>query len=210
MERTPAVSGGLQTPTSIGISMTELEQILVKFDTQGSVEADLKTMGLTEPPKPLFELPEITPEMLSTTDDREYTTVYAQQLSWQNYVSPILAKVTSGLLQAENQMKLVGARIKKRLREQNKLRTKEDKLKEDDIEVEVLNDPIYQEAMLEAQKLKQYKLSLETCHEIAGRNMRVISRQIEIRKLSVEEQQRENNLPFRGGFNPRPLGGRSR
>lgn len=205
MERTPA-TGGLAAPTSLGISMTELEAILSKFDTQNAVEQDLKHMGLTDEKKPAFELPEITPEALTTTDNTQYTTLYSQQLAWQNYLSPIVAKVCSGLLQAENQMVLIEAAIEKRLKAQNKLRTKEEKLDKNDIKNEVLNDPIYQEAMLEAQRLKQYKLRLEAMTEIAGRNLRVISRQIELKKMEFDENNRETNINRgRGGFQPRPL-----
>jgi hypothetical protein len=207
MTRTPA-TGGLQAPISIGISMTELEAILEKFNTQPAVEEDLKKMGLQNPSQPQFGLEEITPELLTTTDDKEYTTMYSHQLSWFNYLTPILANVTSGLLQAENQMKLVDAAIRKRLKEQNKLRSKEEKLKDGDIDLEVLNDVIYQEAMLEAQRLKQYKLSLEAMTDIAGRNMKVISRQVEIRRITLDGQLMEGGIPNRGGFQPRPLSSR--
>jgi hypothetical protein len=207
MERTPS-TGGLATPVSLGVSMTELEAILEKFNTQPSVDEDLKKMGLHKPSQPNTTLAEVTGEMLSTTDERAYTDMYANQLAWFNYLTPTLAEIISGLLQAENQMKLIDARIRKRLKETNKLRPKEERLKEAEMDVEVLDDPIYQEALLEAQKLKQYKLSLEAISDIASRNMKVISRQIEIRRLALEGQFGENGM--RNRIQPRPMGGQRR
>lgn len=208
MDRTPSTGGGLQAPKSLGISMTELDRIVEKFHTQPSVEEDLKKMGITNPPQPQFELQQITAEMLSTVDDVAFTAMYSQQLAWQNYVSPVLAKVTASLLQEETKLKLIGAAIKKHIREQNLLREKKDKLTEDDIENEILTDPVYQETLLEAQRHKQMKLSLEVAEQIAGRNLRVISRQVEIRKEAFEAHQREGNMGYGGARVPGPLGGR--
>ena len=202
MERQPSNAGGLTAPTSIGISMSELEEIQDRFNTQDRVEEDLKALGIHDASKPSSPLGEITAELLNTTDSRQYTEMYSNQLAWSNYLNPILARVSAGLLQFENQMKLIEAKIRETCREMNKTREKNEKLSADEISNEVLNDPTYQGSMLEAQKLKQYKLSLEAMAEVAGRNMKVVSRQVEIRRQDLEGPGRQENMP---GRNIRPL-----
>lgn len=214
MAREPSNAGGFQAPGTLGIGVSDLEAISNKFQTESEVEAELVMLGIPEVKKPEHELPEITAASLTTTNSQEYTTMYAQQLAWANYLGPILAKVTSNLAQAENQMKLIKAKIEETASARNKLLQKQDRLKESEIENSVLNDVIYQEAMLEAQKYKQLKLRLEAAHEIAGRNLRIISRQVEIRRQEIDGALLEGGIPNRGrvgmqgpGGPHRPIGG---
>lgn len=193
--------GGLQVPKNIGISSKEMTDILTTFSTQEEVEKGLAEMGIVDKPKPLFGIDDITAEILTTTDSREYTTVYARQLAWYNYISPIYAKACSGLIEAENKLTLIEANIRKVVIETNKLRAKEDRLNAEGINTEVLNDETYQGVLLEVQKMKQYKLRLEAFMENVGRNMKVLSRQVEIKKVEIEGNQREGNLG-RGGYAP--------
>lgn len=203
----PPPAGGLHVPATLGISVTELEAIQRKFTTQATVEADLKAMGIEDPKQPAYALPELDAKLLTTLDSNEYTEMYTRQLAWSNYLTPILAKVLSGLVEAENQMVLIKAKIEETIREQNKLKTKEDRLNTDDIKNAVLNDPVYQEAMLESQSLKQYKLRLEAAHEIAGRNLKLLSRQVEIRRQDLDSQIAEGGIGNRFGQPHRPIGG---
>ena len=205
MERKPSTTGGLQVPDIIGISMPDLESIQNKFTTLPDVDRELKSMGISGGNQPNFPLPELTAASLTTTNSDEYTLMYAQQLSWSNYLGPILADVSGGLVQAENQMTLIEAKITEVVKQQNKVRSKEDRVSADDIKIQVLNDPIYQEAMLEAQRLKQFKLKLEAMHEIAGRNLRLVSRQVEIRRQDIEAGLRTTTA--RTGGVHRPIGG---
>ena len=207
MERKPSTSGGLQVPAVLGIKMSDLEAIQSKFTTLGHVDQELKSMGIVGGKQPDFPLPELTAAALTTTSSTEYTEMYAKQLAWSNYLGPVLADVSSGLLEAENQMTLIEAKIKEVAKEQNKARAKEDRVSDVDIKNQVLNDPIYQEAMLEAQRLKQFKLKLEAMHEIAGRNLRLVSRQVTIRGQDIEAGLHDAPSVYGSRGVHRPIGG---
>ena len=199
--RQPATGGGLHITTGLGAPQSKLDAIVEKFATTAVIEEDLQKMGIQDQEKPAYALTPITADQLTTTDSRQYTTLYAHHLAWYNYLAPVLAKVKVGLLQSENTFDLLEAEIRNGIQEQNKLMLKEDKLGVKEVTTKVLTHPSYQEALLDVQRWKQYKIRLDTQVEIAERNMSVISRQVEIRRQEIEGGQRESNMPR----NPQPL-----
>ena len=90
--RKPATAGGLSIGKSVGIANSKLEEIVKKFRTQGSIEEDMKTKGPAEYAKPGFQPSEITPETLATENPAEYTRIFAEQLAWLNYFSPMMGR----------------------------------------------------------------------------------------------------------------------
>ena len=199
-ERTP-VTGGLRIPTSLGAPQSKLDVIAETFATQRVIEEDLKKMGVVDQTKPDFELPRVTPESLTTLNSKEYTELYARQLAWFNYLTPLAASIEVGLLESRNTFDLTEAAIKDGLYEQNKLLPKTEKLTSDELKNKVLVHPSYQEALLQVQRMTQYKLRMKAMLEIADRNMIVISRQVEIRRQELEGGLHEGNMPRRG-FQP--------
>jgi len=198
-ERTPVNNGGgLQITLGVGAPQSKLDKIADTFATQTAIEEELVKMGVTDQPKPNFELPVITRENLTTTNSKEYTDLYAKQLAWFNYLTPIFASVEVALLEAKNTFDLTEAAIKDGLYEENKLLSKAEKLTSDELKNKVLVHPSYQEALLQVQRMTQYKMRLKAMLEIADRNMTVISRQVEIRRQEIEGGVHENNMPRRG------------
>lgn len=203
IQRTPSNQGGLVIREGIGISQSETGKVMSKFDTMPIVERDLSDMGLKDKHKPTFDIPEITAEVLNTTDNRDYTRIYAEQLAWFNYLAPLYAEVRSRLLQAENQRELVEANIKKGLLDIGKEGVRGPKKPTaEEIRIEVLNDPTYQEIMLETQYRTQQKYQLDAWVEIIERNLRVISRQVEIKKIEIGGHQSESGIPQRTPYGP--------
>lgn len=211
-QRTPSTgrtSGGLNIPEGVGLSTGEVHQILSRFATLEDVEKNLANMGFpSERPRPKFDLPDITVETLTRFTNDQYSEIYSQLLAWFNYLVPIHADVKAGLLQAQNQLDLVEASVKKRLTDVNKNKNKgEGKLSAEEVRTEVLVDPTYQAALLEVQTRKQMLLKLDAYWEIADRSLRVVSRQIEIKKIEFDSSNRDGNNN-RGPFVPRPIKGR--
>ena len=213
LQRTPSNSrvGGLVVPTNIGLSADEVRTLLSRFATLDRVQENLKKMGLeVDSNRPSSAPTPITAEVLNDTNSREYNRVYAEQLAWYNYLTPLYAQAKSALLQAQNQLDLVEAAETKRIIDINKNKTKsEGKLTAAEIKTEVLNDGTYQETLLEVQQCKQHELQLAAYLEVVDRNMKVVSRAIEVKRIEFDGNNREANLGRGGGHaNARPIRGR--
>jgi len=206
-QRTPRSSGGLSLPSGVGLSTGEVQEILTRFATLSDVEENLNKMGFPAQGKqPDFPLPEITSEVLTRYTNDQYSEVYSKLLAWFNYLVPIHADAKAALLQAQNQLDLVEAHTQKRITDQNKNKTKgEGRLTAEEVRTEVLVDPTYQTALLEVQTRKQTLIKLDAYWEIADRGLRVISRQIEVKKIEFGGSNRDGNL---NRPNYKPIGGR--
>lgn len=186
---------GLTVPTNISLSRTEVNALLERFATLSEVEKVLAERGFpTQSDRPVYSIPVITAEVLNDIDSRAYNEVYAQQLGWYNYITPLYADAKAALLQAQNQLDLVEASVTKRIMEVNKTKTKTEKLTAAEVKVEVAVDPIYQDALLEVQHRKQHELKLGAFVDIVERNMRVVSRVIEMKKIEFDSNNRESNM----------------
>lgn len=206
-QRTPRSSGGLSLPSGVGLSTGEVQEILTRFATLSDVEENLNKMGFPAQGKqPDFPLPEITSEVLTRYTNDQYSEVYSKLLAWFNYLVPIHADAKAALLQAQNQLDLVEAHTQKRITDQNKNKTKgEGRLTAEEVRTEVLVDPTYQTALLEVQTRKQTLIKLDAYWEIADRGLRVISRQIEVKKIEFGGSNRDGNL---NRPHYKPIGGR--
>jgi hypothetical protein len=197
--RQPAAAGGFVVDKSIGISQAKLEEIVTKFRTLAHVEADMRVKGPAEYSKPTFQPSEVTPETLATENPAEYTRIFAEQLAWLNYFSPMMGKVEAACTENENILKLVDAQIRKDMIAMNKTLTKGEKFSEPEIDAEVLTNPTYQDCLLEVQKMRQYRYQVDAWINISNRNIRVVSRQVSLRGQEIEGSNREANVTKAGG-----------
>jgi len=196
MDRQP-VTGGLLLPPNLGVSPAEERKITLKWNTLEGVVETLNRWGFSEAASPITPIPTITAEMLLTPDIQQYTILYASQLHWYNYSNILRARVTAELLQIENEMDDIGAHIRKGLRDINKTLGKKDTLGRDGIEDEVTTDASYRSLRVRAQELRQYKMELEARVEELESGMKVISRQVEIRKEEAKGGTNAQNMPSR-------------
>lgn len=188
-------TGGLSLPTNVGMGQSAEQQIHKEWDTLESVETKLAMEGFTPMSTPEFPCPQIDEHALTTADNTSYTTTYAHQLSWFNYAGQALARATAEILQVQNEM----TRIEATMRRGFKLGGK--KMSAQEISDEILLDPRYTELKHREQILKQYKVELDAYYEGIERGLKVISRQVEIRKQEIE--QNRVNIPGRGYAVPR-------
>jgi hypothetical protein len=192
-------------PSLKGIAGSDSDRQKAKstFSTMEEIEKTLQKRGFvvdeTPPPVPM---PKVTAEHLTTTNSREYTTMYAHQLAWLNYSTPLLAKVRAQALELNNRMKTIESQIRKDLKSKNRGLDRTERMSEQEIEDFIWLDPEYQELLVEKQKNDQQKGILEKIVEGMEANMKVISRQIEIRKLETGNHGIEHNMAGRGGTNP--------
>jgi len=205
MERTP-VTGGLNLPASLGVSPKEENRITRRWETLEGVVDTLNRWGFSEATAPTTPIPTITPEMLLTPDIQQYTILYSSQLHWYNYSNILRARVTAEILQLENEMDDIGAAIRKQLRDTNKALGKKDGMSVGAIDDEVTTNDRYRELRIRAQELQQFKLELAARVEELESGMKVISRQVEIRKEEAKGGTNAQNMP--GRSDPHRFGSR--
>jgi len=172
------------------------QQLEQEWSTFPKVEAMVLEAGFMDDNKPNYPCPRIVDSSLTTMSNREFSTIYYQLLAWRNYISPILARVKCRLLEVQNQMNRTASTIRKGIRDSKIKMTKEER--EDAVQA----DPYYTSLSLVSQELEQQKLMLVAFEENIGRSLRVISRQVEIRKSEIEQSRMEGNLPGRGRMQP--------
>jgi hypothetical protein len=202
---TQSNTGGLRVPAVLGIDEENEKSIHNEWSTYRGVKQIREGSGLDLAPRPPFECPRITPDELNTEDNAEYTILYAQHYSWYGFVIGQLADVESSLLEIQNEMEHVAAEIRKILNKKNEGKKRnDDRLTAQAIKDEVTTDPRWHDLKVEEQRLLQHKTLLDADCESLERAMRMISRQVEIRKIGIETGRMEDNIPTRNRGMRRP------
>lgn len=196
-QRAPQTSGGLQLPKDVGIGESVAKATEAAWSTIERVNARMTARGLDSNPDPDIECPIVTAEALLTPDITKYTTVYAAQLRWYNYVVVLLADVRAILLEVENAMEDLAAQRRIEFKERNKQvgKKSDDWMSEQEMKDRILQDPTYKNLKQQQQLLEQERIKLDAKSDMLERNLKTISRQIENRKAEAAGGQREGNMP---------------
>lgn len=165
--------GPLKLPEGGAVEDEELEV----FSTLQHVRTKLADMGIEEPMKPDFDLPDIPPD-ISSIHDKELADLYSKMLSWDSYFSLQSAWAEAELKEAKNKMTLIASKLKSK--KKNK--------------AEVDSDPRVRGAKAEVQEREQTSHILETTHKVFSAKLRMVSRMIEIRKLDWEKSSRDGHI----------------
>jgi hypothetical protein len=206
--RTPVTGSGLNLPTSLGMSPKEEDVVAHRWDTLEGVVDTIGTWGFAEAVGPQVECPMVTADMLLTPDVKQYTTLFTSLLHWFNYANKLKARVMAELLQLENEMSDIAAETRKRLRRENEQRGNDTdvrgkkvkvngKLTALDIDDEIETNLRHRELKIRAQSVKQTKYELDARCEELERSLRVVSRNIEMRKEELGDGRKAENMPGR-------------
>ena len=201
------VNGGLVLPRNIGIGKTIVERTGKLWNTLPDVEEHLRDLKVPDLTEPSVEPPNITAELLLTHDVKEYTVMFAAARVWYGYATRLLARTNAALLEATNQIANLEPELRKKLREQNRLLSKDQRLGTAEVDDEVALDTDLQDLKLTEQKLKQYKLELTAWHDDLDRQLKLVSRQVEVRREDYAGGKNEANMPGRqaGTWSSSPL-----
>ena len=80
------------------------------FSTMQHVRTKLAEMGIEEPMKPQFDLPDVPPDISSVTD-KEIADLYSKMLSWDSYFSLQAAWANAELKEAKNKHTLIVSKL---------------------------------------------------------------------------------------------------
>jgi hypothetical protein len=191
------VNGGLSLPRIVGAGETLVRKTKERWDTLDGVEEHLRELKVPDLREPTVEAPEVTAEHLLTPDTKEYTVMFANTRIWYGYATRLLARTHAALLEVGNQLANLEAALRKKLRDQQKGAAKADKLSAAEIDDEVTTDPDWQELKLREQTLKQYKLELSAWYDDLDRQLKLVSRQVEVRREDFQGGRNEGNMPGR-------------
>lgn len=176
-----------------------------KWDTIDDQLADMHVRGLVSRDPPQQACPELTSDMLTTTDSKSYSETYALLNSWFGYVSEVYAQVQATVLQLENTQEILeaeGRRVARTIAGEEGSGKKTKGPTKEELSDKLLLNPEYQEVKLKLQRYKQSQLLFKAKLESIERSLRVVSRQVEIRKLDQDQTRIGSNMPgrnFTGG-----------
>lgn len=191
---------GLKLPSNLGApERTPVNRkIHDRWTTFAEVEKELQEKGFTDAPRPVVleqgeGFPNLTTQQLTDTPNKEYTALHATYLEWFRYTAEEFARLRALMLQTKNEMEDIELETKRDLRAQpGKKSTTEE------IDIAVGLHTRYRDLKVLLQRAEQAKLLLETKVDYLERSLRVISRQVELRKIDAGQGGVNDNMPGRG------------
>lgn len=167
------------------------------WSTYSSVTEELSQQGVVIPPRPEFDIPVVTADLLTTLDDKEYTRVFAEKSQWSGYVQMLLAHYEAQLADIAATTKHTAAAIRASAVE-SAAAAGEKKLTPSELKDVVQLDPNWLRA-------ERWRIRTQSMRNITDNKLKtlksdvqLISRQVEIRRQEKEQFRIENNMPTRG------------
>ena len=209
MPRDPHTGAGLSLPKDVGVSESTAKEIEDRWNTIGGVDDKLRALGIHANNIPDVVCPVVTAEALTTPDANQYTVTYASQLRWYNYAIRILADVKALKLQVDNEMNDIESTKRTLYRELDEGKKDKEKMSATEMKDRINQDAHYKGLKLQSQELEQHEIKVKAWAESLERNLAVVSRQIELRKIELQGGGREGNIPNAqrsGAWHPRQNG----
>jgi len=155
-------------------------------------KGELNTKGFFVPEKPDFSPELLTKDNLIGTSPEAYAKLYTEHLHWYNYAAPYMAEIRATLSGTKTALNDMETTIRDGIRRTSI--SKEDKLTVQELKDVVWLDPRYQELQLLHQKYEQMKDMMSAHMDIMDRNMKLISRIEEERKVEFSGERRSGNV----------------
>lgn len=176
---------GLAVREDIGIGASEAAETNESWDTFDEVNMELHSAGFSPVDAPQFELPILTPSLLTDATGTGITELYVKIGGWRNYNNAQLSEIRGRLLQANNELKFLAVSLRKSLKDRHKAAGMKPPTG-DEKEEEVMLDSRYIEVTQLTQRFEQAKSFLEERKESLKDALRIVSRQVEIRRQDME------------------------
>lgn len=197
----------LNLPENLPIGVGEAEKAAIKstWSTADTEHAKFGAAGFLPHAQPKSACPELTVDLLTTKSYSDYTQAYVELLSWFSYASEILARIESHVLELKNMRDILAAQTRRNSRATAAPGEKRPTAQEQDDRL--LLSVEYQEVLRELQRYEQARLLYKARVDGIETSLRVISRQVEIRRQEIEGTGSRQNNPPQGGYGRRPWSG---
>lgn len=190
------MSGGLRAPSMIGLGETEQQQAHNEWSTFEDVDIQLMREGVMPVDRPTIPCPHLDKEQLTTLDEHRYGTIYSALMAWFAYLSDGLARTKAKQIEVENEMAYIAASLK--LGAIAAAQTSEEKKPSDVVLKDMIQvDHRYKELGIELQGITQRRQVLEPRVVLLDHNLKMISRQIELKRIEMEKQRIGGGLAIR-------------
>ncbi len=196
----PQTMGGLHLPKKLGVAHSVAEVAHDTWSTFESVQEELAQRGLPPLPVPPYTYPGAITIAQLTTEGQDYSKTYVEHLAWYNYVAELVAAIRATLTQIENEMEDIASKMREDERAKAGKAPAVNAMK-DLIE----QTPRYRELKIEAQRFDQKKRLTEGKLDTMDRNLKLLSRQVEIKRVEFEKHRVGEGMQTRGG--PRDIRG---
>ncbi len=184
--------GGLNlgsTPIT-GVGESEAQEIHQQWESYPHVKRYLEEqLALIPPREPEFACPPLRVEDLTTTDSKAYTETYTQRVAWFGLLSERKAEHDAIVLEIDAEMSAIETRLRTNMRKNNSRKTRGGESKAppaQEMEDVINSDPRYielkQKQVYHCQILKLLNARVETL----DREIRLTSRQVELRRQDFE------------------------
>ena len=176
------MSLNIEAPTGLGEQAeSQLHSI---FETLDDVMISVMKEGFMSSGRPQYAPPVIDPTWLTELTPERYHLLTASLSAWKTYSEELINTLECGIEECDNELKLLGPAIRKNVRLTAKA-NEERKPNEDAIKDEVLTNPRYIQLTQRRQVLVQKKKIVEPYAARYGRDLRILSRALEMRRQEL-------------------------
>jgi hypothetical protein len=197
-------NGGLTLPKHLSVPDSTVVSTRERWNTIDKVEEGIRMWNLPHLREPTVECPVLTAEMLQTADPKEYSRKFADMRIWYDYSSRLSAKIRANLLQERNRLEDLEAELRISFRNTNQGKTKrEDRMTAEEIADRVTIDANVRAARQDVQLWEQHHIQVTAVTEGLERSLKLMSRQIELRREEIDTAAREQGMLTREGRNVR-------
>lgn len=189
--------GGLRIEGTIaGIGASEAATINTEWNSYTDAIRYLEDqLGMAPLKEPEFPYPSLRVEDLTTTDNKAYTEAYMHRVAWFGFLSEQKAKHDAVRLELEAKMSMIETRIRQEMRKHSRKVTRAGETKAppaQEMEDAINSDHHYIELKKKLVLHEQVLKLLNSRVETADREIRLTSRQVEIRRQDFDNASRGN------------------
>jgi hypothetical protein len=190
---------GLSLPTLMGVGHTQEEDIHETWSTFDEMELQLARQGIEPVMQPECEVPRITARLLTDVDNREFSQIFANFGEWYGYVTNLYGRIQAKIVEIDNELHDLEVQNRKYMLDTWRASGGDKKDKPTIQEMSDFNDlhPRVRELKHEWQQWEQQRLILSPRKDQLYRDMKIISRQVEIRGQELERNRMGGNMPSR-------------
>lgn len=173
------------------IGAAKASTIANKWNTYDEAENELSKLGFKIPAPPKGDVPAVRADLLENVQSPEYTTRYAELVSWVSFGETMRGAYEAKRLQYRTALRVTAAEIRRKAKETNdagKGSRGWKPLTPADLQALLLVDVHYQDLLLLDQKITQRIEILTGFMKGISRAVALMSRNIELKKIDIEGQ----------------------
>lgn len=190
---------GLRLPSTLaGVGETAQQEIHSRWSTYENAKHYIETVvGLKPPEEPKWAEPVLTLQGLTESTGKDYTEMYMQVTGWFGYLGDIKARVSAQILERDREMKFIEAKMREAMRDRSDRTTKTGDRKAPpagEMDDKILLDARYSTLGIEKQGFEQVVSMLNARITKLEYEIKLISRQVEIKRTEFEHANREGGI----------------